>query len=111
MRFLLQGEEEADLELMDLIQKGEVAWLNASDAPKDKDISSARRGGRPPAAWRNDEYDDEPSTSKGQGLHSSHDTLLCLDMPKGLPPAQKGLIYIAWYLRCRLFIGKKGYVN
>ena len=53
---------------MELIQKGEVAWLNASDAPKDKDISSARRGGRPPAAWKNnDDYDDEPSTSKGPG--------------------------------------------
>lgn len=58
------------MELMELIQKGEVAWLNASDAPKDKDISSARRGGRPPAAWKNnDDYDDEPSTSKGPGAH------------------------------------------
>ena len=57
---------------MELIQKGEVAWLNASDAPKDKDVSSARRGGRPPAAWRNDDYDDEPSTSRGQGLHILH---------------------------------------
>ena len=63
---LCAGEEEADLELMDLIQKGEVAWLNASDAPKERDISSARKGGRPPASnWRQDDYDDEPSTSRG----------------------------------------------
>lgn len=55
------------MELMELIQKGEVAWLNAADAPKEKDVSSARRGGRPAAAWRNDDYDDEPSTSRGQG--------------------------------------------
>lgn len=53
---MTSGEEEADLGLAELVQKGEVAWLNASDAKKDE---PAR--GRPGHA---DEY-DEPSTSKG----------------------------------------------
>jgi len=59
------GEEEADLELAELIQKGEVAWLKEEDAPKEA-MSSGRRGGRPPASWKSDDYDDEePAPSRG----------------------------------------------
>ena len=53
---LLLGEEEADLGLAELIDKGEVAWLNASDANKEVD--------QPKSKYRDDF--DEPGTSKGK---------------------------------------------
>lgn len=55
------GEEEANLELTDLIRKGEVAWLHPEDMPKEKE--PPRR-----ATYAEEDSEDEPEpASTGRG--------------------------------------------